>query len=127
MTVAYFSVSGAAGQGADGTSTSPLGDIDFVYANGDKIVTIDQKFTGMQDPTDENYALYYPSYHFVVMKGEGTTSKPLVQNESIKIYRYIDPGDSDGGTKRHIKIIGCTNAEAKGLADMYEDDLETNE
>ena len=123
MSVSYFSVSGAAGQGADGTSTSPLGDIDFVYANGGKIVTVNQKFTGMQDPTDENYALYSPSYHFIVMKGEGTTTKPFVQNEIIKVHRYIDPNDTSG-TKRHIKIIGCTNAEAKGLADVYEDDLE---
>lgn len=126
MSVAYFSVSGAAGQGADGTSTSPLGDVDFVYANNGKIVTIDNKFEGIQDPTNENYALYYPSYHFVVMKGEGTSAKPYVQNESISIHRYVDPNDSSG-TKRHIKIIGCTNAEAKGLADVYEDDLETTE
>lgn len=123
LSVSYFSVSGAAGQGADGTSTSPLGDVDFVYAYNGKIVTIDNKFEGIQDPTNENYALYYPSYHFIVMKGEGTTTKPLVQNETIKVYRYIDPNDSSG-TKRHIKIIGCTNAEPTGLADMYEDDLE---
>ena len=123
LSVAYFSVTGAAGQGADGTSTSPLGDVDFVYAYNNKIVTIDKKFEGIQDPTNENYALYYPSYHFIVMKGEGTTAKPFVQNEIIKVHRYIDPNDTSG-TKRHIKIIGCTNAEAKGLAEVYEDDLE---
>ena len=122
MTVAYFSVSGAAGQGADGTSTSPLGDIDFVYAYGGNIISVDQKFDGVQIPDDETYSYYYPSYHFIVMKGNGD-SKPFVQSESIKVHRYINANDSMG-TKRHIKIIGCTNAEAKGLSTMYQDDLE---
>lgn len=122
FSVAYFSVSGAAGQGADGTSTSPLGDIDFVYAYGGNIISIDQKFDGVQIPDDETYSYYYPSYHFIVMKGNGD-SKPFVQSESIKVHRYINTNDSMG-TKRHIKIIGCTNAEAKGLSTMYQDDLE---
>ena len=124
-------VSGAAGTGADGSSASPLGNIDFVYANNNnnRIVTVDQKFTGLQDVNNEDYTLYYPSYHFVLMvaKEENSSTITRIQNETIRIYRYIKADDGNGGTKRHIKIIGCTNAEAKGLADMYEDDLETKE
>ena len=127
MSVAYFSVSGAAGTGADGSSASPLGNIDFVYANGGKIVTVNQKFSDLQDTTNEDYTLYYPSYHFVLMipRDEQTGTVTKIQNESIRIYRYIgDAGPT--GTKRRIKIIGCTNAKPKGLADMYEDILETS-
>jgi hypothetical protein len=97
--------------------------VDFVYAYGGDIITIDKKFDGIQDPGTETYTYYYPSYHFIVMKGNGTDGKPFVQSESIKVHRYINTSDSMG-TKRHLKIIGCTNAEAKGLADMYQDDLE---
>lgn len=125
MSVAYFSVSGAAGQGADGSSASPLGNIDFVYASGGRIVTVDHKFTGIHDLNNEDYALYYPSYHFIVMipKDAQSSTVTKIQTESIRIYRYIDPGDTSA-TKRHIKIIGCTNARAKGLSEMYEDDLD---
>lgn len=125
MSVAYFSVSGAAGAGADGSSASPLGNIDFVYANGTNIITVDKKFEGIQDPTAENYDLYYPSYHFVLMlpKDEKTGVLTKIQQEEIKIYRYIgDAGPT--GTRRHIRITGYNNAEVKGLADMYEDVLE---
>lgn len=121
MTVAYFSVSGAAGQGADGTSTSPLGDIDFVYENNGDIITIDKKFNGVQDPTNEDYSYYYPSYHFVVMKRDGTDSDhPSVQTENIWVYRYIDPNDTTS-PKRYISITGCDDAENKGLTDLYQD------
>jgi hypothetical protein len=125
MSVAYFSVSGAAGQGADGSSASPLGNIDFVYANNGQIVTVDHKFTGIHDLNNEDYALYYPSYHFIVMipKDAQSSTVTKIQTESIRIYRYIDPGDTNA-TKRHIKIIGCNNARAKGLSEMYEDDLD---
>ena len=57
------------------------------------------------------------------MLGGIAKGKPFVQSESIKVHRYINTSDSMG-TKRHIKIIGCTNAEAKGLSTMYQDDLE---
>jgi hypothetical protein len=125
MSVAYFSVSGAAGQGADGSSASPLGNIDFVYANNGQIVTVDHKFTGIHDLNNEDYTLYYPSYHFVVMipKSDQSSTVTKIQTESIRIYRYIDPGNANS-IKRHIKIIGGTNARAKGLSEMYEDDLD---
>ena len=121
MSVSYFSVSGAAGQGADGTSTSPLGDIDFVYENNGDIITIDKKFSGVQDTTNEDYSYYYPSYHFVVMKRDGTDSDhPSVQTENIWVYRYIDPND-ETSPKRYISITGCDDAENKGLTDLYQD------
>ena len=121
MTVAYFSVSGAAGQGADGTSTSPLGDIDFVYENNGDIITIDKKFSGVHDTTNEDYSYYYPSYHFVVMKRDGTDSDhPSVQTENIWVYRYIDPKDT-ASPKRYTSITGCDDAENKGLTDLYQD------
>jgi hypothetical protein len=125
MSVAYFSVSGAAGQGADGSSASPLGNIDFVYANGGKIVTVDKKFEGIQDTTAENYDLYYPSYHFVLMlpPKDDKNNTIKIQQEEIKIYRYIGAAGPTG-TRRRIKITGYNNAEVKGLADMYEDILE---
>ena len=127
MSVAYFSVSGAAGTGADGSSASPLGNIDFVYANGGSIITVDKKFDGLQDPTAEDYTLYYPSYHFVLMipKNEQTGEITKIQEESIRIYRYIGTA-GPSGTKRHIRVIKGTgsNVKIEGLAEMYEDVLE---
>ena len=129
LSVSYFSVSGAAGQGADGTSTSPLGKIDFVYANGGNIITVNQGFGGIHDTNNEDHAYYYPSYHFVVMEPvldtSGNVTTPT-QNEKIKIYRYV-VADNTTAAGRRLKIIGCSNAKPKGLAGIYQDTLETTE
>ena len=127
MSVAYFSVSGAAGTGADGSSASPLGNVDFVYANNGQIITIDKKFTGIQDPTNEDHTLYYPSYYFVTMipKNEASGTVTKIQSETIYVHRYVDPNDN-AATGRRIKIIGCTNAKPDGTAEMYQDTLETS-
>ncbi len=126
LSVSYFSVSGAAGAGADGSSASPLGNIDFVYANNGDIVTVDKKFEGIQNTAQEDYSLYYPTYHFVMMlpkNDQGVLNR--ICNEEIKIYRFIgDAGPT--GTKRHIRFTFGSNYKAtiKGLADLYEDVLE---
>jgi hypothetical protein len=59
----------------------------------------------------------------MIPKSEQSSTVTKIQTESIRIYRYIDPGDTNS-IKRHIKIIGGTNARAKGLFEMYEDDLD---
>ena len=123
MSVAYFSVSGAAGTGADGSSASPLGNIDFVYANNNNIITVDNKFDGLQNVENEDHTLYYPSYHFVLMI-PADTDTGKVQQETIKIYRYLTSSTATTRDARHIKILGCNKAQIKRLADMYQDVLE---
>lgn len=70
MNVAYFSVDGAAGYGDDGTGAAPLGNIDFVYDNGQgTIITVDKKYTEeIHELSKETLATaYYPSYFYLRM------------------------------------------------------------
>lgn len=117
MSVSYFSVSGAAGAGNDGSSGSPLGKVDFVYAYRDQIITVDKMFEG-ESPLlgAEDYYDYYPSYLFVSMLPE----EVKIQNEAVKVRRYIN--DSDGsGTRRHFLITGGNYTKVRGVSVMTED------
>ncbi len=121
LSVSYFSVSGAAGAGNDGASGSPLGDVDFVYSNDttNQIITVDNKFTGDQIISEEDYTKYYPSLFFLSMLPENGQK---IQLETIKVRRYIDINDSSG-TKRHIKadITGQKLAALTPVSELYED------
>ncbi len=126
LSIAYFSVSGAAGAGIDGMSSSPLGDIDFVYDYNGNIITVDKKFTGEQVLGGEDYTKYYPSYYFVSMLPEDPTDK--INKEVIKIRRYISETD-EVLTKRHFKMTGQIKAVPRPISELLsdnQDDLETS-
>ena len=131
LSLAYFSVTGAAGEGEDGTSGSPLGSIDFVYAyrgqgqDKGEIITTDRTWGTETILSLEDHSEYYPSYLFVSMLPE----KTKIQHEVIRIRRYIADADTVG-TKRHFSVKGQRLATARSaspiLADM-QDDIDKNE
>ena len=131
MSVAYFSVTGAAGAGGDGTGGSPLGDIDFVYDNGaNKILTVDQKFDGTHIVEDEDLATYYyPSYHYVRMipaiadtsKGTAAVTFP---SEKLYIRRYTS-NEISNNRKRYLKLTHSdSDTKLLGLSAIYQDNAE---
>ena len=99
MNVAYFSVDGAAGYGDDGTGAAPLGNIDFVYDNGQgTIITVDKKYTEeIHELSKETLTTaYYPSYFYLRMYPntpipDSTTNAKYgpVPYDTIYIRRYI--------------------------------------
>ena len=122
LSVAYFSVTGAAGEGEDGASGSPLGDIDFVYAYDGKIVTTDKKYAGDAPLLEnESYDVYYPSYLFVSMLPSTTP----IQHEVIRLRRYIAPQEEDPvGTRRHLVITYAGGGKAttvRGVSEILQD------
>lgn len=118
LSVAYFSVTGAAGSGNDGMSGSPLGNVDFVYDYNGKIITTDKHYVGEAPLLDlEDYKSYYQSYLFVSMLPE---ENKKIQNEVVKIRRYIKT-DDDSGTKRHISVTGEIYTELRRISPITED------
>ena len=130
LSVAYFSVTGAAGQGNDGMSGSPLGNVDFVYDYGGNIVTTDKLYVGDAPLLNlEEYDNYYPSYLLVGMLPEqnGSGSVVKIQNEVVMIRRYIKTENDSFGTKRHLKMIGenyTTIRSASPVMEDYHDDID---
>ena len=125
ISVAYFSVTGAAGQGNDGMSGSPLGNVDFVYDYNGKIITTDKHYSGEAPLLDlEDYNNYYPSYLFVGMLPE----QNKIQYEIVNIRRYIKDDNTDKfGTRRHITMTGeiyTTLRPASSLMEDYQDDID---
>lgn len=130
MTVCYFSVSGAAGAGGDGTGGSPLGDVDFVYDNGSNVIlTVDKKFSGGthivsdEDPT----TYYYPSYYYIRMlptAKKGETAAVTIPSETLHVRRYLGPEAND--RRRYIQISKTQTATYPlGISSVYEDNLGT--
>lgn len=125
MTVCYFSVDGAAGEGGDGTGGSPLGDIDFVYDNGSAILSVDRKFEGAHVVTAEvPEDFYYPSYYYVRMLPSVENSTTIAV-ENLKIRRYISTVTYKE-RRRYIRITkDATQNNAAtsyvGILDMYQD------
>ena len=134
MTVAYFSVDGAAGAGGDGTGGSPLGDVDFVYDNGtDAIITVDKKFSGTHVVADETpTSYYYPSYYYVRLKPDITAgANGKIPSENLKVRRYLDINTDfenlQNERRRYIKVTKtqpCTIY--VGLLQMYQDNYPTS-
>lgn len=136
LSVAYFSVTGAAGQGNDGMSGSPLGNVDFVYDftcdDGKKYIITTDKHYGEDAPLfdDEEYdKYYYPSYLLIGMLPEKDQSGSIVkiQNEVIKIRRYIKTQGDNFGTKRHFKMLGenyTAIRSASPVMEDYQDDID---
>jgi hypothetical protein len=113
MTVSYFSVTGAASGGEDGTGGSPLGDVDFVYANSSNtaIITVDKKFSGTHVVEDEDVDnFYYPSYYYIRMipkenytaDAEGRNGK--IPYDTVKVRRYLVAATDDEKNRRRIRI-----------------------
>jgi hypothetical protein len=130
MTVAYFSVDGAAGEGGDGTGGSPLGDIDFVYDNGSAILSVDKKFEGAHIIDAEMpEQFYYPSYYYVrtIPKvASGETAAITVPAQDVYIRRYFIDAIATGQDRRRYIRINNTNEKGTtyvGILDMYEDIL----
>lgn len=131
MSVAYFSVTGAAGAGGDGTGGSPLGDIDFVYDNGaNTILTVDQKFDGTHVVESEDLTkYYYPSYHYIRMipaiadtsKGTAAVTFP---SEKLYIRRYTS-NEVSNNRKRYLKLTHSdSDTKLLGLSAIYQDNAE---
>ena len=123
LSVAYFSVTGAAGVGDDGMSGSPLGNIDFVYDYDGKIITTDKYYTGETPLADlEDYNNYYPSYLFVGMLPKDNK----IQYEVVNIRRYIKNDDAFG-TRRHLTMSGenyTAIRSASPIMEDYQDDID---
>ena len=131
ISVAYFSVTGAAGKGNDGMSGSPLGNVDFVYDFGGNIITTDKHYVGEAPLINlEEYENYYPSYLFVGMlpeKDQGTGNVIKIQNEVIKIRRYIAGNTDTTGTKRHLQMLDEILTKirpASPVMEDYQDDID---
>ena len=106
MQIAYCSVDGVASSGRDGTGGSPLGDIDYVYDNGEKVLLVTDGGTA-EDGTEDPNNYYYESYvllHFANIEVDGT--KNIVNQEIIHVYRYV--GDT-GNVKTNIKVNVTAN------------------
>ena len=110
MTVAYFSVDGAAGAGNDGAGNLPLGFVDFVYDNGAEtnptILTVDKHQSGAHVVEAEDLnTYYYPSYQYVrLIPVKDSKTIPL---EEIYIRRYINgtpTADHNADIKRFISM-----------------------
>ena len=110
MTVAYFSVDGAAGAGNDGAGNLPLGFVDFVYDNGSEtnptILTVDKHQSGAHVVEAEDLnTYYYPSYQYVrLIPVKDSKTIPL---EEIYIRRYINgtpTADHNADIKRFISM-----------------------
>ena len=137
MAVSYFSVDGAAGAGGDGTGGSPLGDIDFVYDDGNNtILTVDKKFSGSHVVSDETpETAYYPSYYYIRMipdadykpTGANDARDGVFPSELLYIRRYLvdDPPQTKLGLSDRRRIIKLTAADDDtsllGLSAIYED------
>lgn len=123
LSVAYFSVTGAAGQGDDGMSGSPLGNVDFVYDYGGTIITTDKHYGGEAPLVNlEEYDKYYPSYLLIGMLPEQNQSGDVkIQNEVIKIRRYIKTQGDSFGTKRHLKMLGENYTAIRSASPVMED------
>lgn len=138
MTVAYFSVDGAAGSGGDGTGGTPLGNIDFVYSNtAGTVISVDHKFSGNHVLAEEDVeSYYYPSYYYVRMfpeiektVGDVTTDAITIPWQSISIHRYVDTSTEYAnltrGRRRWIKVTADNpdGTSAIGLMYIFEDNL----
>ena len=138
MTVAYFSVDGAAGAGGDGTGGTPLGNIDFVYSNtAGTVISVDHKFSGNHVLAEEDVeSYYYPSYYYVRMfpeiektVGDVTTDAITIPWQSISIHRYVDTSTEYAnltrGRRRWIKVTADNpdGTSAIGLMYIFEDNL----
>lgn len=131
MSVAYFSVDGAAGAGGDGTGGSPLGNVDFVYDNNPttgtaSIITVDKMHTDAHKVDSENpESFYYPSYFYVRMlpkKDESTIPK-----ETIYVRRYIQStypmvGGSTADRRRILQMVAVDpDTKLLTLSEVYGD------
>lgn len=116
MQIAYCSVDGVASSGRDGTGGAPIGDIDFVYDNGDKVLLVTDGGTtedGLEDPT--NY--YYESFvlvHFVNVDDNG--NKHIINSETLSVYRWSG-GDEEIKTNINVSV-------SSGLEDCLQTDCE---
>lgn len=116
MQIAYCSVDGVASSGRDGTGGAPLGDIDFVYDNGDKVLLVTDGGTtedGLEDPT--NY--YYESFvlvHFVNVDDNG--NKHIINSETLSVYRWSG-GDKEIKTNINVSV-------SSGIEDCLQTDCE---
>lgn len=117
MTVAYFSVDGAAGAGNDGAGNLPLGFVDFVYDNGSEtnptILTVDKHQSGAHVVEAEDLnTYYYPSYRYVRLIPNANysdtdttdTINGKIPIEEIYVRRYIGTANADTGIKRHLSL-----------------------
>lgn len=101
MQLVYCRVDGVASSGRDGTGGTPLGNIDFVYDNGEKVLLVTDGGTtaeGGEDPT--NY--YYESFvlmHFVNVDDDG--NKHIINSETFSVYRWMG---GDGEIKTNINL-----------------------
>jgi hypothetical protein len=116
MQIAYCSVDGVASSGRDGTGGAPIGDIDFVYDNGNKVLLVTDGGTtedGLEDPT--NY--YYESFvlvHFVNVDDNG--NKHIINSETLSVYRWSG-GDKEIKTNINVSV-------SSGIEDCLQTDCE---
>jgi hypothetical protein len=131
MTVSYFSVTGAAGSGGDGTGGSPLGDIDFVYDNNNgTIITVDKKFEDAHILSGEDVATtYYPSYFYLRLLPK--KDKTTIPQETLYVRRYVDTTTQKENLTRQRRrwlTYSCNDPDTSHLSllDMYEDNVQKN-
>jgi hypothetical protein len=110
MQIAYCSVDGVASSGRDGTGGSPLGNIDFVYDNGDKVLLVTDGGTGENGEEDPSQ-YYYESFvlvHFSNIDDNGNLHS--INSEKLSIYRWAG-GEGEVKTNIDVDFISgyCSN------------------
>jgi hypothetical protein len=110
MQIAYCSVDGVASSGRDGTGGSLLGNIDFVYDNGESVLLVTDGGTaegGVEDPSK----YYYESFiliHFANRDDAGNLH--AINSEVLSIYRWAG-GEGEVKTNIDVDFISgyCSN------------------
>lgn len=110
MQLAYCSVDGVASSGRDGTGGSLLGNIDFVYDNGENVLLVTDGGTGgngVEDPSK----YYYESFvlmHFANRDDAGNLH--AINSEVISIYRWAG-GEGEIKTNIDVNVVSgyCSN------------------
>lgn len=100
----YCRVDGAASSGRDGTGGSILGNIDFVYDNGEQVLLVTDG--GVEEDGSENAdKYYYESYVLVHFANVDESGKKHVINEEVLVVRRWAGGDLDIKTNINLNII----------------------
>lgn len=108
MQLAYCSVDGVASAGRDGSAGSLLGDIDFVYDNGEQVLLVTDggvdEDTGKEDPTK----YYYESFVLVHFKNVDDNGNRHTINDEILVVRRWAGGDLEIKTNIKLNIVTGT-------------------
>ena len=107
MQLVYCRVDGVASAGRDGSGGSLIGNIDFVYDNGEQVLLVTDgclDVNGNEDPTK----YYYESFFLVHFKNvDDERNKHIINNEILVVRRWAG-GDSEVKTNIKLSVVTGT-------------------